>query len=78
MKDREVELVTQMVIPRKLIPIVSKILEYRRFPEDDDGMTDVIVMNETGCTVDEKIKAESIITDFIQEIREWAKEMDCS
>ena len=78
MKDREIELVTEMVIPRKLIPIVSKILEYRRFPEDDDGMTDVIVMDETGCTIDEKIKAEAIITDFIQEIRERAKELDCS
>lgn len=72
MKSESKELVVEITIPRNLGPIVSKILENRRYP-DDDGMTEVVIMKETGCSIDEMVKSEGIVGDFIQEIRERLK-----
>lgn len=56
----------EVTMEEKLFPIVGEILREQSFP-DDDGMTDVIIMQRTGCSTEEFVEAERVI-DILQNL----------
>jgi hypothetical protein len=59
-------------IPNELVPAVIRIMESRVFPEDD-GMTDVILMEELDISVNDFVRADHIVDEILTKIKENIK-----
>lgn len=50
-------------IPDELVPTVISILKHKQFP-DDDGMTDVVIIDELDISIDQFVRAEIIVDNI--------------
>lgn len=55
-------------IPDDLLPAVARIFEEQRMRDDDDGMTDCIIMEEMKLSVPQYVKATNIVSKMKQEL----------
>lgn len=56
-------------IPDELVHIVIRILEERKFPDDDDGITDVIVMRDLDIDVEQFVRADHAVDEILNTIK---------
>lgn len=54
----------------RLLPIVAQILREQGFPEDDDGTTDVAIMREQDCSVEDYVAAGECLSKFNRAVDE--------
>lgn len=72
MAQKSLTLAFTLEVPLRLLPVVAQLLREEALP-NDDGVTDVAIMREQDCSVEDYVAAGACLYDFKRAVEDAAR-----